>query len=117
MLEYLQKKKSKSLLSNMDLTKSTSKYSCEYCNKSYVKESTLLAHMCEPKRRWLQKDEKRVQLGMYAFQRFYKLSAGHKKKKHMKILLSHRFTMLLLSLAVLLIMLSLYILTNILTML
>ena len=65
----------------MDLTKPTSKYSCEYCNKSYVKESTLLAHMCEPKRRWLQKDEKRVQLGMYAFQRFYKLSAGHKKEK------------------------------------
>ena len=37
--------------------------------------------MCEPKRRWLQKDEKRVQLGFYAFQRFYKLSAGTKKEK------------------------------------
>ena len=46
-----------------------------------MKESTLLAHMCEPKRRWLQKDEKRVQVGFYAFQRFYKLSAGHKKDK------------------------------------
>ena len=65
----------------MDLTKSTSKHTCEYCGKSYVKESTLLAHMCEPKRRWLQKDEKRVQVGFYAFQRFYKLSAGHKKEK------------------------------------
>jgi hypothetical protein len=65
----------------MDLTKLTSKHTCEYCGKSYVKESTLLAHMCEPKRRWLQKDEKRVQLGLYAFQRFYKLSAGHKKEK------------------------------------
>ena len=38
-------------------------------------------HVCEPKRRWLQKDEKRVQVGFYAFQRFYKLSAGHKKDK------------------------------------
>jgi hypothetical protein len=46
-----------------------------------MKESTLLAHMCEPKRRWLQKDEKRVQVGFYAFQRFYKLSAGHKNDK------------------------------------
>ena len=46
-----------------------------------MKESTLLAHMCEPKRRWLQKDEKRVTVGFYAFQRFYKLSAGHKKDK------------------------------------
>ena len=37
--------------------------------------------MCEPKRRWLQKDEKRVTIGFYAFQRFYKLSAGNKKEK------------------------------------
>lgn len=37
--------------------------------------------MCEPKRRWLQKDEKRVQVGLYAFQRFYILSAGNKKEK------------------------------------
>ena len=37
--------------------------------------------MCEPKRRWLQKDEKRVTVGFYAFQRFYKLSAGHKNEK------------------------------------
>ena len=59
----------------------TSKYVCEYCNKSYTKESTLLVHVCEPKRRWLQKDEKRVQLGFYAFQRFYKISAGAKNEK------------------------------------
>lgn len=56
-------------------------HTCEYCGKSYAKESTLVAHMCEPKRRWLQKDEKRVQVGFYAFQRFYKLSAGHKTEK------------------------------------
>jgi len=56
-------------------------YVCEYCNTGYTREKTLLAHMCEPKRRWLQKDEKRVQLGFYAFQRFYKLSAGHRKEK------------------------------------
>ena len=37
--------------------------------------------MCEPKRRWLQKDEKSVQLGFYTFQRFYKLSAGTKVDK------------------------------------
>ena len=37
--------------------------------------------MCEPKRRWLQKDEKRVQVGLFAFQRFYRLSAGNKNEK------------------------------------
>jgi hypothetical protein len=46
-----------------------------------MKESTLAVHMCEKKRRWLQKDEKRVRYGLYAFQRFYKLSAGAKKEK------------------------------------
>jgi hypothetical protein len=40
-----------------------------------------MAHMCEKKRRALQKDEKRVRLGLYAFQRFYKLSAGNKNEK------------------------------------
>ena len=37
--------------------------------------------MCEQKRRALQKNEKRVQLGLYAFNQFYKLSAGSKKDK------------------------------------
>jgi hypothetical protein len=46
-----------------------------------MREKTLAAHMCEKKRRWLQKDEKRVRYGLYAFQRFYALSAGTKKEK------------------------------------
>ena len=37
--------------------------------------------MCEKKRRALQKNEKRVQLGYIAFNQFYKLSAGAKKDK------------------------------------
>jgi len=65
----------------MDLTPNSKPYICEYCSKGYMKESTLAVHMCEKKRRWLQKDEKRVRYGLYAFQRFYKLSAGAKKEK------------------------------------
>ena len=40
---------------------------CEYCGKGYTREKTLLAHMCEKKRRHLQKDEKRVRFGHYVF--------------------------------------------------
>ena len=66
----------------MALTSNSDKpYKCEYCGNGYMREKTLAAHMCEKKRRALQKDEKRVRLGMYAFQRFYKLSAGNKKEK------------------------------------
>lgn len=56
-------------------------YTCEYCGTSYTKEKTLLVHMCEQKRRHLQKTEKRVQLGYYAFNQFYKLSTGAKQEK------------------------------------
>ena len=56
-------------------------YTCEYCGKGFTKESTLAVHMCEKKRRALQRTEKRVQMGFYAFNRFYRLSAGAKKDK------------------------------------
>ena len=59
-------------------------YVCEYCGNGYTREKTLAVHMCQPKRRALQKNEKRVQLGMYAFNQFYKLSAGAKKDKTYK---------------------------------
>ena len=40
-----------------------------------------MAHMCEPKRRALQYDEKRVKLGLYAFNRFYILGTNAKHEK------------------------------------
>ncbi len=46
-----------------------------------MKEKTLIAHMCEQKRRFLQKDEKRVQTGFFAYNRFYQLTQGAKKQK------------------------------------
>ena len=63
------------------MSKSKEGFVCPYCNVSYTREKTLAVHMCEKKRRILQKDEKRVRYGFYAFQRFYKLSAGTKKEK------------------------------------
>jgi hypothetical protein len=66
------------------LTSNSKPYVCEYCGSSFVKEKTLVVHVCEQKRRALQKDEKRVRLGFYAFNQFYKLSAGAKKEKTYK---------------------------------
>ena len=48
-------------------------YTCQYCNAKFTKEKTLAVHMCEQKRRFLQKDERRVQLGYQTFVRFYEL--------------------------------------------
>jgi hypothetical protein len=46
-----------------------------------MQEKTLVAHMCERKRRALQKEEKRVQAGFMAFNRWWKLAQGAKKQK------------------------------------
>jgi hypothetical protein len=46
-----------------------------------MKEKTLYAHMCENKRRAMQRDEKRVQAGFMAFNRFFILTQGSKKNK------------------------------------
>jgi hypothetical protein len=56
-------------------------YTCVHCNKSFMKEKTLTAHMCENKRRTLQKDEKRVVAGLMAYNRFYQLTQNAKKNK------------------------------------
>lgn len=60
---------------------SSKPHTCEYCGKGFSREKTLFAHMCESKRRWLQKDEKPAVLGMWAFNRFYAISVGNKKTK------------------------------------
>jgi len=56
-------------------------HTCVHCKKSFMQEKTLVAHMCERKRRALQKDEKRVQAGFMAFNRFWQLTQNAKKSK------------------------------------
>jgi len=56
-------------------------YKCEYCKKSFKKESTLAVHRCEKKRRHLQQSEKHVQLGFRAYQLFYVIGTNSKKEK------------------------------------
>jgi hypothetical protein len=46
-----------------------------------MKDKTLIAHMCERKRRALQRDEKRVQAGFMAFNRFWQLTQNAKRSK------------------------------------
>lgn len=46
-----------------------------------MQEKTLYAHMCENKRRAMQKDEKRVQTGFFVFNRFFRLTQAARKDK------------------------------------
>lgn len=56
-------------------------YECRYCKKSFVKETSLAVHMCEPKRRYQEQDERGVQLGLHAYLKFYELTQGSAKLK------------------------------------
>ena len=42
----------------MMISQSEQNYECKFCNRSFAKEKTLAAHVCEQKRRHLQKDDK-----------------------------------------------------------
>jgi hypothetical protein len=74
---------SKDWLKNIaaDAKHNPKEHSCNYCGKGFVHEKTLETHVCEKKRRMLQKNDKAVRLGFYAFQRFYRLSLGQDGEK------------------------------------
>jgi len=54
---------------------------CTYCGKVFTRARTLQVHMCEPKRRHLQKNEKWVQNAFMVFQRFYQIHQHGQNEK------------------------------------
>lgn len=57
-------------------------YKCKFCDKTYAKESTLFAHLCEQKRRHNQQNETGVQFGLRAYLKFYEMTQGSTKSKN-----------------------------------
>jgi hypothetical protein len=47
---------------------------CEFCNKSFKSERTIMVHVCEQKRRFMAQHERHVILAFETFNRFHKLS-------------------------------------------
>lgn len=56
-------------------------FKCDYCNRSFKRENSLAVHMCERKRRALNRNEKHVMAGYDAYNYWYKLAMGSKKNK------------------------------------
>jgi len=56
-------------------------YTCQFCRKNFVKESSLTVHSCEPRRRRQEQSERGVQLGLQAYLKFYELTQGSAKLK------------------------------------
>jgi hypothetical protein len=61
--------------------KSDLRFRCQYCRKDFVKEASLAVHSCEPRKRFMSKDEPGVRIGFHAYLRFYELTQGSAKKK------------------------------------
>ena len=59
----------------------TEKFVCKYCNHSYSKQSTLMSHVCEQKRRALAQNDKNVVIAFDAFKRFFELTQNYIKVK------------------------------------
>lgn len=57
------------------------KFECQYCKKSFAKETTLMVHVCEQKKRYQSQHETGIQLGLRAYQKFYEMSQGTGKPK------------------------------------
>ena len=56
-------------------------FKCEYCGKSFKQERTIFAHMCRDKKRWLQKDDQHVKIGLTYFNEWYRIAMGTNGKK------------------------------------
>jgi len=46
-------------------------YKCDHCHKEFTNERTTIKHVCEPKRRFLQRGDRYVMIAFCAFKLFY----------------------------------------------
>ena len=56
------------------------KYGCEFCKREFVKERTLLSHLCEQKQRWQNRDHLGNRLGFQSWLQFYSKNSMSKTK-------------------------------------
>lgn len=57
------------------------KFGCEFCGRTFIRESTVLKHICEYKHRFLEKDRPSNRLGFQSWLQFYKKNSASKKQR------------------------------------
>lgn len=55
-------------------------YKCKFCNKAFTRERTLSSHMCEKKRRWMNKGEVDSRIAFNVWLEFLKYVSPNSKK-------------------------------------
>jgi hypothetical protein len=61
--------------------KKVSELTCNFCKKEFVREGSFLNHICEPKRRWQDKDMAGNRIGFTAWLEFFTKHNNNSKKK------------------------------------
>ncbi len=59
----------------------TPHYGCEFCGRSFARESTITKHICEYKHRWLEKDRAGNRIGFQTWLQFYKKNSASTKNR------------------------------------
>lgn len=60
---------------------SETEFSCEFCNRSFQRETTMIKHICESKRRWQDKDLPGNRIAFQCWTEFYRKNTNTKKQK------------------------------------
>lgn len=68
------------------------KYQCEFCEREFLRESTILKHLCETKRRWSDRDKHANRIGYNSWVQFYNKTSNKKKKEYMDFAKSAYYT-------------------------
>ena len=56
-------------------------HQCSHCGRIFQRESSVIVHVCEQKRRHLERDEIGVQIGLQAYLKFYEITQGSSRLK------------------------------------
>ncbi len=68
------------------------KHVCEFCGKSFIKETTISKHLCEPKRRWQNRDTHGSRIGYTSWLQFYNQHTTKKNKEYSDFIKSAYYT-------------------------
>lgn len=62
------------------MKKKDTKFSCLFCKLKFTRESTLIAHICPKKKRYIERDQPERRIAFNAYCRFYELTQPQAKK-------------------------------------
>lgn len=67
-------------MNTTELTNNSDEHRCEFCDRVFRAERTLLAHSCEQKKRHQERTDPVGQLAFMSYNRFYQLTQGGKER-------------------------------------